>query len=259
MKVGLPGIDKTESGYDKIQRQVLRLRRIGGLHYRHIADLTRWMRKPTTFDSVEDALQATARLYRKALWHDAENYIEIWCEKDALAGVIFPVTAVYDVPLMVARGFSSETFCFEAIEARSGDARPYIVYYLGDFDRAGQDAAASLREKLKRFASGGNINIEFVHLAIAEDDIIEFDASTGLVHTRLGAVDRRLSDSRAEAQIAKRSVVALSLRLRAGCHRTRRSARPGAPSDRAAPAGGTVEDAEDRRAERARADRRPRR
>lgn len=107
---GLPGIDKTESGYDKIQRQVLLLRRTGLLPYRHIADLTRWMRQPTTFDSVEEALQETARLYRKALWRDADVYVEIWCEKDALAGVIYPVTALYDVPLMVARGFSSETF-----------------------------------------------------------------------------------------------------------------------------------------------------
>ena len=87
---GLPGIDKTESGYDKIQRQVLLLRRTGLLPYRHIADLTRWMRQPTTFDSVEEALQETARLYRKALWRDADVYVEIWCEKDALAGVIYP-------------------------------------------------------------------------------------------------------------------------------------------------------------------------
>jgi hypothetical protein len=43
-------------------------------------------------------LSETARLYRKPLWRDGDDYIEIWCEKDALAGVIYPV--VYDVPLM---------------------------------------------------------------------------------------------------------------------------------------------------------------
>ena len=82
---GLPGIDKTDNGYDKIQRQVLNLRRAGRLPYDHIADLTRWMRKPRTFDSVEEALQETARLYRKALWRDAEVTVEVWCEKDALS------------------------------------------------------------------------------------------------------------------------------------------------------------------------------
>jgi hypothetical protein len=174
----LPGIDKTESGYDKVQRQVLLLRRNGLLDYSRIADLTRWMRKPTTFDSIEEALQETARFYRKALWRDADCYVEIWCEKDALAGVIYPVTALYDVPLMVARGFSSETFCFEAIEARVGDERPYLVYYLGDFDRAGRDAAAALKEKLERFGAQRGVDVTFIHLAIHEHDIAEFDEAS---------------------------------------------------------------------------------
>jgi hypothetical protein len=143
---GVSGIDKTESGYDKIQRQVLALRRMGSLPYRHVADLTRWIRKPDTYDSLEQALQMTARLYRKALWAEADTYIEVRLEKDALAGVIYPVTALYDVPLMVARGYSSETFCFEAIESREDDDRQYIVYYLGDFDRFGRDAAVTLKE-----------------------------------------------------------------------------------------------------------------
>src|SRR5215471_4411559 len=104
----MPGIDKTEAGYDKTQRQVLLLRRPGRLPYQHIADLTRWRRKPRTYNSVQEALYETARLYRKALWRDAGVHLEIWCEKDALAGVIFPVTSLYDVPLMVARGFSAK-------------------------------------------------------------------------------------------------------------------------------------------------------
>jgi len=35
---GLPGIEKTESGYFKVQRQALDLRRSGDLAYKHIAD-----------------------------------------------------------------------------------------------------------------------------------------------------------------------------------------------------------------------------
>jgi hypothetical protein len=75
---GVPGIDKTEGGYDKVQRQVLDLRRAGRLPYDEIADLTRWMRKPETHDSIEAALRSTARFYRKALWRDADTYVEIW-------------------------------------------------------------------------------------------------------------------------------------------------------------------------------------
>ena len=182
---GLAGIEKTDDGYNKIQRQVLDLRRAGRLPYNRIADLTRWMRKPRTYDGVERALQATAQLYRKALWADAESYLEIWCEKDALAGVIYPVTAEYDVPLMVSRGFSSETFCFEAIAAREDDPREYVVWYLGDFDRAGCDAARSLKEKLERFAGEKRVEVEFRQLAIEEADVVEFDASDMTANVRL--------------------------------------------------------------------------
>jgi len=136
------------------------------------------MRKPRTHDSVEEALRDTARFYRKALWNDAGSYVEIWVEKDALAGVIYPVTSMYDVPLMVMRGFSSETFCYEAVVARGEDDRPYHVYYLGDFDRAGRDAASSLREKLERFADEEGIDLVFKQMAVTAEQIADWSLPT---------------------------------------------------------------------------------
>ena len=178
---GLPGIDKTENGYCKVQSQVLKLRREGRLSYSKIADATRWMRKPRTYDSIEDALEQTARLYRRNLWRDIEyDWVEIWCEKDALAGVISPVTYEYDVPLMVTRGYTSETFAYNAIADREEDDRPnYFVYYLGDFDRSGLDAARSLKEKLERFAKEiPHLTVHFRQIAITEWQIREYGLST---------------------------------------------------------------------------------
>ena len=52
-------------------------------------------------------------------------YVEIWLEKDALAGVLLPVTSRWDVPLMVTRGYSSLSFLYEAAS------------YIGDVGPAG--------------------------------------------------------------------------------------------------------------------------
>jgi hypothetical protein len=175
---GIPGIGKDDSGYDKVQMQVLALRRAGRLSYGAIADATRWMRKPTSFNNIEEALERTARTYRKALWANTDDYVEIWVEKDALAGVIYPVTAYYDVPLMVTRGFSSETFVFGAVEARGDDPRDFHVYYLGDFDRAGQDAARALEEKLERFAEDKPFYVYFEQIAVTEEQIAAWDLPT---------------------------------------------------------------------------------
>ena len=81
-------VEKTEAGYAKVQRQLADLRRAGELPWHWIADNTRWQRKPRTWDSLEDALENTARTYRRSLWTDAAAYVEIWLEKDALAGVL---------------------------------------------------------------------------------------------------------------------------------------------------------------------------
>ncbi len=174
----LPGVDKTESGYVKVQRQVLALRRAGRIPYSYVADSTRWMRKPRTYDSLEDALYSTARLYRRNLWRDCPDYCEIWIEKDALAGVILPVTDKYDCPLMVCKGFSSETFCFEAAENYSEIGKPVVVYHLGDFDRAGVDASNDLERKLMHFAAERGVSVEFSRIAVSKAQVAEMNLPT---------------------------------------------------------------------------------
>ena len=54
----------------------------------------------------------------------------------------------------------------------------YHVYHLGDFDRAGQDAANSLREKLERFADEEGINLAFEQIAVTERQIADWDLPT---------------------------------------------------------------------------------
>jgi len=127
-------VEKEESGYRKVQRELLRMRRQGRIPYGWIADNTRWMRKPRTHNGLADALDYVARNYRQSVWASLDDYVEVWCEKDALAGVLLDVTAVYDVPLMVARGYSSETFAQAAAEnfiQKIREGKFVAVYYLG--------------------------------------------------------------------------------------------------------------------------------
>ena len=186
----LPGIDKTEGGYAKVQSQVLKLRQEGRLPYSTIADATRYMRKPRSFDGWREALENTASLYRKSLWSDLDAQVEIWIEKSALAGVIYPVTAEYDVPLMPTGGFTSETFACEAVEAMRGSGRTLVVHALYDFDRSGQDAAASLEEKLLRFGCKYGVAVQFHQLALSHDQVLQRGLPTR-APKRTSVADRR--------------------------------------------------------------------
>lgn len=87
-------VSKTDDakGYGTVQRLLTEMRRSGDIPYAWLADGTRWMRKPTTFSSLEAALRRTAETYRRALWDDAPIAVELWVEKEALAGVLYEVT-----------------------------------------------------------------------------------------------------------------------------------------------------------------------
>jgi hypothetical protein len=169
-------MEKTEAGYDKVQRAIVWLRERECCPYEWISDATRWMRKPDSHDSISAALRETVQTYRRAVWRDQDAYVEIWIEKDALAGTIFPVTAEYDVPLLVARGYSSLTFLHSAGQAIKARGKPAYVGHLGDWDPSGQDAARHIEAKLRQFAPG--VPIHFERLAVTEQQILQLELPT---------------------------------------------------------------------------------
>jgi hypothetical protein len=146
-------VPKTNSGSRKTGRALLALRRSGDVPYRLITDSTRWMRKPASFDSLEAALANTAATYRRDLWGASRYQLEVWCESASIAGTIADTTERWDVPLMVCRGFSSETFAYNAAEEWKTDDRLPVVLYVGDHDPAGIEIERTLEERLGGFYS----------------------------------------------------------------------------------------------------------
>jgi hypothetical protein len=162
-------IEKTEAGYTKVQTDLTVMRRSGWLPYGWLADNTRLQRRPRTYDGVKDALDECARLYRKSLWADAASYVEIWLEKDALSGVVYPITNSFDVPLMVARGYASLSFLHSAAEHISALDVPTHIYHLGDYDPSGVNAGEKIEETLRELAP--NAEIHFERIAVTPKQI----------------------------------------------------------------------------------------
>jgi hypothetical protein len=188
-------VEKEESGYTKVQVDLTLMRRSGELPYSWLTDNTRWQRKPRTFNGVEQALQDTARFYRKNLWADADSYCEVWLEKDALAGVIYPVTSMFDVPLMVARGYASLSFLYDAAEYINDLDVPAYIYHLGDFDPSGVNAGEKIEETLCELAPEAEISFE--RIAVTPEQIADWDLPTR---------PTKKSDSRAKKFGRRRSV-----------------------------------------------------
>ena len=93
---------------------------------------------------------------------DADCYVEIWLEKDALSGVVYPVTRQYDVPLMVARGYASLSFLHNAAEDISNLEVPAYIYHFGDYDPSGVNAAEKIEQTLRELAPDAEIHFQRV-------------------------------------------------------------------------------------------------
>jgi hypothetical protein len=144
-------VPKNDSGYGKVQRALAEMRLDGTIPFSWIVDNARWMRKPSTFDSIEDALSDVAAFYRRDLWAHSPVRVEVWCESDSIAGVLYEVTARHVVPLFPVRGFSSLSFAHSAAEHANHDGRDLVVYYVGDLDPAGLDIEHALVRHLREW------------------------------------------------------------------------------------------------------------
>jgi hypothetical protein len=158
----------------------------------YIVDAGRWIRKPESHESFEDALRDTARYYRRALWSRLPIQVHVFCEKDAIADLVYQETAEYDVPLAVMRGDSSKTFLWECAaairttrrkvsEQELADdieqaAKPAMLYLLVDYDDKGRSIIRSAVERIQRYAPKADISWEV--LAITEQQIKQYNLPT---------------------------------------------------------------------------------
>jgi hypothetical protein len=99
---------------------------------------------------------------------------------------VYPVTGLYDVPLMVTRGYSSLSFLHAAAEFIADPEVPAYVYHLGDFDPSGVDAGRKIDVTLREMAPAAEIHFE--RLAVTPGQIEAW---------RLPSRPTKASDSRA--------------------------------------------------------------
>lgn len=156
-------VGKTEAEYKgTVCRLTGEMRLAGELPWPWLVDNTRWIRKPSSYGSMADCLERSAGAYRRSLWSHVPAYVEAWLEKDALSGVFYDVTAEYDVPLMVTRGYPSLSYVKAAADQIIATGKPTWIYYFGDYDPSGADISRDCEAKVRRFAPEAEIHFERV-------------------------------------------------------------------------------------------------
>lgn len=193
-------IAKTEGEYKgTICRLLGNMRRDGQLPYHWIADNTRWMRKPDTYASLGDMLEITQHTYRRAIWSSQRARVEIWLEKEALAGVLYDVTSEWDVPLMVTRGYPSMSYIHSAAEMIAAATRFTYLYYFGDHDPSGVDISRFVKqgisELLAKWGHDPARCFSFERVAVTPEQIDQY----GLLTRPTKKTDSRAKGFRGES------------------------------------------------------------
>jgi hypothetical protein len=154
-------IKNEEKSYKALSGLVSNARLAGLVDWDAIEDRVRRPQVPQEFENLSNLVDVAITAYRLPRWEGQRYYVELWVEKDALAGVLAPIASSHHVTLMVNRGYSSQSCMYECARRYLGNIRSTskqpILLYLGDHDPSGEDMVRDITERLDMFGVRGLI------------------------------------------------------------------------------------------------------
>jgi hypothetical protein len=127
------------------------MRRAGLVPFEAVTDPTRERVMPAMWQGLADYADFVAEFYQKDLWQNQDVVVFFFIEKQAMEGVVAPVTRNLRVSLIPIRGQCSETWCWSVAQDWNELDKPVIVYYIGDHDSFGLSIERSLRERIEGY------------------------------------------------------------------------------------------------------------
>lgn len=183
-----------EKSYNNLGNLVSDARLAGFMDWDAIEDRVRQPRRSSQWDNIADLVDSALYSYRLPRWKDQEWYVELWVEKDALAGVLSPIASEYHVTLMVNRGYSSQSAMYESAKRykeEQDNGKRLALFYLGDHDPSGEDMVRDVGDRLAMF---GVDDLDVQKLALTMAQIRQYNPPPN---------PAKITDSRARAYIEK--------------------------------------------------------
>ena len=97
-------IENTQREYYKLVNILTKGRLAGLIDWNAIEDRTRNLESLPNWNSPADILKAASKQYRRDLWESQDYRLEVWIEKEALAGVIANLCEALRAPYFACRG-----------------------------------------------------------------------------------------------------------------------------------------------------------
>lgn len=188
-------IANNQRSYSRLGDIISDARMNGLIDWAAITDRLREIRDVSSWASPQDILNAIAHQFQLDLWLGQEYRPEVWVEKDALAEVVEKAAHELRVPVMVCRGYMSQSAMWESGHRRFRNwvraGQTPVVIHLGDHDPSGIDMTRDIEDRLCTFARG---RVEVRRIALNMDQVEQYGPPPN---------PTKITDSRAEGYIAE--------------------------------------------------------
>ena len=193
-------MDKQEE-YAKLSSLLVKGRMAGIIDWEAIEDRIRIPYLPYYAENPADAINDIIYSYRLDRQEGQDVYIWLAIEKDALSGVLKPITSYYHVNLIVNRGYSSCTAIYDMYNkfiSYLSQGKRVVLLYLGDHDPSGLDMVRDIKERLIEMFMNSDELFSIEHIALIMDQIKQYN---------LPAKPAKITDPRAKWYIQKHGQV----------------------------------------------------
>ena len=164
-------IPNTERSYKRLGGIINDGRLAGEVSWSAIEDRLRVPVTPSWWDSPADVIRAAASGYQRDRWDGQTFRVEVWIEKDALAGVIAGICDELQVPYLACRGYTSQSATWRAavrMERNHRRGQTPVVIHLDD--PSGIDMTRDITDRLALLSG---LTIDVNRIALNMDQIEE--------------------------------------------------------------------------------------
>ncbi len=147
-------IANTVKEYKRLGAIVSDARLAGLVDWEAIEDRTRNLKAVRNWASPQDAMNWLAGQYHIDMWDNQSTRLEVWIEKEALAGVFAPTCAELDVPFFCCRGYNSQSEAWRAANRahrREAEGQRTVILHFGDHDPSGLDMTRDVTDRFGVF------------------------------------------------------------------------------------------------------------
>ena len=144
----------TVQNYKRLGGIISDARLAGLIDWNSIEDRTRELKNTAFWNSPAQILEACANQYKSDKWADQPCRVELWIEKEALAGVFERIAQELGVPYFCCRGYTSQSEMWEAaqrLRQHTHNGQKPIILHFGDHDPSGIDMTRDIIERLELF------------------------------------------------------------------------------------------------------------